>query len=112
MHFGDKKHLKSAVLEIIIYKHTDLTVEYVKDIYNYELCSIYHAKYIDAYTVIELWDNFEKLFAKQLSKIEPEIFYHILLKYELKKKTLKFKWVKETQLTKEMFEKDQFLGLH
>lgn len=105
MHFGDKKHLEESILEIIIYMHVDLTI-------NYELCSIYNAKYVDAYTIIDLWDNFEKLFSKQLKKIEPECFYHVILKYELKKKTCKFKWVRDTQLTEEMMAQDPFLGLH
>ena len=112
MHFGDKKHLKEAVLELIIYKHTDLTAEHTKDIFDYELCSIYNARYVDAYNIIDIWDNFEKLFHRHLVKIEPETFYRVTLKYELKKKTWKFKWVKETIITKDMFEKDPFLGLH
>lgn len=112
MHYGDKKHLKEAVLELIIYKHRDLTVERTKDIFSYEICSIHNAKYIDAYNIWELWDEFDEMFPKQLKKIEEECFYLVTFKYELKKGDWKLVWNKELKITDKMFKKDPFLGLH
>ena len=111
MHYGDPKHLEKALLQIVIYKHLDLTKEFAKkaeDFFHYEICSIYKCQYMDMYLVHELWDNFDVIFKKELKKLKEEQFYLVTLTIVKNK----LKWSEATEVTDKMFKKDPFLGLH
>ncbi len=107
----DSKQLKEAILQIVIYKHLDLTTEFAKcvdDLFRYEICSIYKCKHMDMYVIHEFWDNFDKDFKKELKKLKEEKFYLVTLTIGKKK----LKWMKATEVTDEMMKQDQLLGLH
>jgi hypothetical protein len=108
MHYNDPNHLKVAKLQIVIYKHMDLTVSHTKDLFDYQICSIYKCQHIDMFMLQELWDDLDKMFPKQLNKLKPELFY--LVDLTLGKKGLK--WESSVEITNAMFKKNPALGLH
>lgn len=111
MHYGDPEQLKEAILQVVIYKHLDLTTEFaksVKDLFDYEICSIYNCKHMDMYVIHEFWDNFDEEFAIDLKNLKEEKFYLVTLTMNKRK----LKWTGVTEVTDKMFKKDPFLGLH
>lgn len=109
MHYGDPKHLEKALLQIVIYKHLDLTAKHIKDLTFTEITSIYKCQHFDMFYIVdELWDNLEKMFAKELKKIKEEKFYIVTLTMGKKK----LQWAKATEVTDKMIKKNPLLGLH
>ena len=108
MHYGDPKHLKEAILQIVVYKHTDLTVKHIEELFDYRICSIYSCKHIDMYILIDFWDTFDIVFKKELKKLKEEKFYLVTLTMGKKK----LKWVSQTEVTDKMMKQDPLLGLH
>jgi hypothetical protein len=106
MHHGDPKHIKKAFLQIVVYKHIDDD----DDDFFYEICSIYKCQYIDMFIIVdELWDNFHKMFEKQLKKLGAEKFYLVTLKVN---KLNDFVWSDAVEVTDRMHKAKPELGLH
>jgi hypothetical protein len=108
MHYGDEEHIYKARLEVVIYKHEDLT----NGGYDYQICSIQKCQYMDMYVLRELWDNFETMFKKELKKVKPEKFYEVEFRIKKVGKKVKLYWYLDVELTDLMIEQTPLLGLH
>lgn len=79
MHYGDEEQLSKNILEVVIYKHQDLTSKKLKAIY--QLTSIQNCKYIHPIALRKYLNNpIIAPIKKQLEDQPFEKYYSITLK--------------------------------
>lgn len=77
MHFNDPLQLKHNILKLCLYKHS-ISDKFGK--FDYEITSIYEARYIYLPSLTKLIYQFEYIFKSELDLLKPEIHYLVVLK--------------------------------
>lgn len=77
MHFGDKEQLDNNIVELVVYKHQDLSNE--KE-YYFGIESIRKCQYICPSHFIKLLMCFEYMFKKEIDELDLDVFYVVQLK--------------------------------
>jgi hypothetical protein len=79
MHYNDKEAVENNILEVVIYKHADLTKSHK---FYYQVTSIQNCKYVRVGLLFWFLKNPDKFFKKlpEFKLLKEENWYYVVLK--------------------------------
>lgn len=77
MHYGDKEHIDSNILELIVYKHTS---EFDEGGYYVSIESVYNCSHFSPRILARILVDFSKHFKKEAEEMDLEEWYLVKIK--------------------------------